>query len=40
MWQHVPLTQINYKSFIFSKRLILVRVMVDPEPIPGALGVR
>lgn len=27
-------------SFIFSKSFILMRVAVDPEPIPGTLGAR
>lgn len=29
-----------FHSFIFSKQFILGRIMVDPEPFPGTLGVR
>lgn len=33
------LTKIKYSSFVFSQGNLLVRGVVDPEPILGKLGV-
>lgn len=32
------LSSCNFHPFIFSNHLILLRVVVDPQPIPGILG--